>query len=151
MPWLSELPEYIPSLGTGFGQPAVPASGSSPYSAADVVAGLLSSPVTSTNTPPESLPANLNSSNPMPLAPAPAVMLVSHLVISCLNHTARLFVVADDCGWVCRPLQATSHAAMCLSPVKASRYLLIQRLLSMPTGKVAVNQTSSRYLHMSQS
>ena len=73
------------SLGAGFGQPAVPATGSSPYSAADIVAGLLSSPVTSTNIPQDDLPPNLNSSVPMPFAPAPAVMLVSHLLIFCLD------------------------------------------------------------------
>ena len=82
VPWLSAWKSKA-NLGAGFGQPAVPGTGSSPDSAADIVAGLLSSPVTSTNVtgapPQEGLPANLNSSNPMPLAPAPAVMLVSHL------------------------------------------------------------------------
>ena len=79
--------KYLANLGAGFGQPAVPATGSSPYSAADIVAGLLNSPVTSSNTLQDAgLPANLNSSNPMPLAPAPAVMLVSHLVIFCQNR-----------------------------------------------------------------
>ena len=77
--------KHIANLGAGFGQPVVPATGSSPYSAADVVAGLLSSPVTSANIPQDGLSTNLNSSIPMPLAPAPAVMLVSHLVIFCLN------------------------------------------------------------------
>lgn len=85
---MPKLEKQFGHVGAGFGQPAVPGTGSSPYSAANIVAGLLSSPITSESVPQEGLPPNLNGSNPLPIAPAPAVVLVSQLASqqSCRRH-----------------------------------------------------------------
>ena len=59
----------------GLGQVSPPAS---PTSFSEVVQGLLSSPITAEPGGGPPLPPSLNSSNPEPVAPAPAVVVVSH-------------------------------------------------------------------------
>lgn len=70
----------------------MPATGSSPDSTADIVAGLLNTPISSENAPQEGLPSN--GSNALPLAPAPASMLVrksvSQLLLAPVSTSAHL-------------------------------------------------------------
>ncbi|KAL3138737.1 hypothetical protein ABBQ32_005584 [Trebouxia sp. C0010 RCD-2024] len=73
----------VHAMTGGLGQLAVPATGSSPDSTADIVAGLLNTPISSENAPQEGLPSN--GSNALPLAPAPASMLVPTSNFTCTD------------------------------------------------------------------
>lgn len=77
---LSLIVLMVCSISTGLGQVSPPAS---PTSFSEVVQGLLSSPITAEPGGGPPLPPSLNSSNPEPVAPAPAVVVAANSNFTC--------------------------------------------------------------------